>query len=91
MRTRKRDVLMRIKALDIVGNQCRGCGEQDRTVLTIDHIEGRDDGDNRSGTALRRAIVRGDVNLSSVQTLCANCHHRKSAGVDLELWADFLS
>lgn len=82
---------MRIKALEILGGQCRGCGEQDKAVLTLDHIDGREDGDSLSGTALRRAVVRGEADLTNLQVLCANCHHRKSSGVDLDLWEHYLT
>jgi len=72
-------MLMRIKALEILGNKCSLCNECDITLLEIDHIHSyrRSDGP-RAGYALFKAIYNKSVNISQLQLLCIKCHKEKS-------------
>lgn len=69
---------VRDEALDLLGGRCVRCGEADRVVLDIDHIDGSGhvDGRNRGGLKLVRKVR---ANPGQFQLLCCNCHRRKTA------------
>lgn len=66
------------------GGTCKGCGTNELTVLTIDHIN--DDGARKrkskqdsSGRAFYLQLVK-EARRRDLQILCANCQLRKQAG-----------
>lgn len=73
--------VLRIKALDILGNKCIRCGFSDARALQIDHIHGggwqerKTPGYNRR--QVERKIVAGETH--DYQLLCANCNWIKRA------------
>lgn len=73
------DQATKLKAFEILGNQCAWCGFTDIRALNVDHVNG---GGNKERQELRdrrkihRKIVEG--NTSDYQLLCANCNAIKS-------------
>jgi hypothetical protein len=66
---------IRLKALDILGGKCVECGFDDKRALQIDHKAGNGNKERNNGLEvgkLYRAIVRGKVDLTKYQVLCAN-------------------
>src|SRR3990167_8538164 len=74
MYDRARHLDLRIKALEILGNKCRKCGEQNLIVLQIDHISGGGRTELRkiSTRGVYRKILKGET--GGYQLLCANCN-----------------
>lgn len=75
----KRSASLRTEALNLLGGCCVRCGETDFRVLQINHIQG--DGLHHhaargynSGTNLVRKIIKGLVDHTTLEILCANCH-----------------
>lgn len=68
----------RAAAWDVLGNQCRTCGETDPVVLQLDHVhgDGYTEGRNRGGNKTFPLVI---ANPARFQLLCANCHCRKTA------------
>lgn len=67
----------RQEAIDALGGKCIRCGEEDRRVMQIDHIEGGGASDKRTrGSWQRLRAVPNEV--ERFQLLCANCHARKT-------------
>jgi len=69
-------------AVVYLGSKC-GCGEDDPSVLHIDHIFGGGEAERREGVlgrSLYRAILRGERD-GELQLLCANCHRIKGKGL----------
>jgi hypothetical protein len=73
------------------GYVCVGCGETDKDVLTIDHV-------NNDGAAHRREIGAGwpiypwlvSNNFPpGFQVLCANCQMRKLRKMIADAWPDW--
>lgn len=65
--------LLRLKALDMLGNKCEQCGNTDVRVFQFHHINGNGGNGNKredSGTTYRR-IING---ANDIILLCANCH-----------------
>lgn len=53
---------------------CARCGFSDFRALQLDHVLG-DGGKERAGRKkINRAIVRGQIDISRYQVLCANCN-----------------
>ncbi len=65
----------------LLGGACRCCNVSDPFKLHVDHVH--DDGSVRrrlgekTGTHLYEKILRGELNLSDFQVLCANCNYSK--------------
>ena len=60
------------------GQKCVDCGENDPTVLELDHVSGekyRNIGDMMSGYGWDRILEE----IRKCQVRCANCHRRKTA------------
>lgn len=72
----------RLALLRMVGLTCARCGESDLPVLHIDHIIPRPtDTRSRGGPGTQTLLSQlrsGKDRLSNLQTLCANCHMRKT-------------
>jgi len=69
----------RITSIDTLGGECVVCGNRDLRVLQIDHVIPTKLSHDRTAGARRReherrAIARGEVDLGTLQVLCANCH-----------------
>jgi hypothetical protein len=73
---------VRAKALSLLGGRCVVCGEDDPTVLDIDHKLGGGTQERRAGRHHRqlwRALINGTEDVKLYQILCANDHRRKDA------------
>ena len=66
--------LLRLRALETLGNKCVRCGFSDPRALQIDHINGGGSKEMKSkgNYKIYRDIVLG--NLNGYQALCANCN-----------------
>ena len=81
-------------ALNLLGGcQCVGCGEEDISVLTVDHIHS--DGAARRlageghGTGLYYNLINGRASLDGLRVLCANCQLRaRMFGPETTNWVD---
>ena len=67
------------KVVALLGGKCKRCGyDTNIHALQIDHLElVRRSPQHRGGTSgaeLYRKIVNGEISISKVQLLCANCH-----------------
>lgn len=74
---RHRSCSMREKVLQLLGNRCANCGNNDSRVLQLDHKFGATEKQGeylRSGTALYEALACGRKKLLDFQLLCANCN-----------------
>jgi hypothetical protein len=61
------------------GNQCAGCGEDDYTKLTIDHINGGGNAHRREMTGnLIDHLYNNLINRDVYQVLCYNCNCSKN-------------
>lgn len=79
----------RLDGLAAMGARCNCCGETEPAFLTLDHVDGREDGDRETGAkAWLRAARR---HWRGYQILCWNCNAAKhfqgvcphQAGADL--------
>ena len=73
-------MLTTIQCYKMLGGVCKCCGILDPYKLNIDHIN--NDGaihrkTHRTGVGLCRKIIRGDLEQSLFQLLCANCNYSK--------------
>lgn len=72
----------RAELLALFGSACRRCGNDDRRVLELDHVNGGGTAerlaDLRRGIHDRRFIEHVRADLASYQLLCANCHRIKT-------------
>lgn len=78
--SRKSYQILRDAIIANYGNKCSNCGEADRNVLQLDHV-------NNDGAAHRRQLgdkakvwrwARKNGYPSTLQLLCANCHAAKT-------------
>ena len=70
----------RRKALEVLGNKCVRCGFNDWRALQIDHKFGcgsRKTGTRLSSSALYMGLIKGTIDRSVYQILCANCNYIK--------------
>lgn len=71
----------RIKFIETYGNKCSCCGETIKMFLTLDHINGRTDGELK--TPYKEAIL--NIDEKKYRVLCCNCNagreHRSSNGI----------
>lgn len=65
---------IRDRAIENLGGACVVCGETERVVLEIDHIN--NDGKHERGQLKFRRAATG--NIDGLQILCSNCHARKT-------------
>ncbi len=77
---KKRTVELRKEALEALGGKCVRCGFSDSDALQIDHIYGTENGTRelRKTRSKYLAILRGAVDRTELQVLCANCHMIKT-------------
>lgn len=71
------------KAMDVLGGECKSCGERDLDVLSVDHITPI--GKKRNGIVgakIYRMILKGMI--ENLQILCFNCNQEKAASAPLE-------
>lgn len=70
----------RSRAIDILGGACQKCWNMDRRVLQIDHVlhDGAAERKTLSQNLLCGRIVKGKVDISRYQILCANCNRLKT-------------
>lgn len=70
---------LRVAFLELYGNFCHGCGEEDMVLLTLDHVKGQR-GQKREGSdkAYRRAVKT--FNLAEFRVLCHNCQYLHRIG-----------
>jgi LSD1 subclass zinc finger protein len=80
--TERRDIAIKIYALDMLGGQCVQCGERRVFALEFDHIVPTRKRDNYhtkpSELHVGNSIFFGHENLFDIQILCASCHRIKS-------------
>lgn len=73
--------VLRKLALEVYGNRCEWCGEEEG--LQFDHVYGdglRDRQKNRPNAMIRKIAVAGQRQASpALQLLCTNCHRSKGA------------
>lgn len=66
----------REQALLALGGKCASCGNADKRVLQIDHVNGGGNSDRKgSRVSVLNRVISGE---SGFQLLCANCHCIKS-------------
>lgn len=66
----------REQALLALGGKCASCGNADKRVLQIDHVNGGGNSDRKgSRVSVLNRVISGE---SGFQSLCANCHCIKS-------------
>ena len=75
------DTKLRENILNLLGNECKECGEKDPRVLHIDHINGggtKERSKFKSHRSYAFSVYR-KIKLGSreYQILCANCNSRK--------------
>lgn len=67
---------MRAEVLEKLGNKCVECGERDRRVLQIDHIDGGGGKEQKTITGNRYKYYL-EHDCEGLQILCANCNQLK--------------
>lgn len=69
---------LRIKAYNLLGNQCDCCGEKCVDFLTVDHKNNNGNKHRkeigRSSDVLNRAVIKHPNPTTEYRLLCANCH-----------------
>lgn len=63
---------------EVLGNKCVQCGEADRDILQVDHIDPREKRFEigRLTFAIHESLLRDELKLC--QILCCNCHRKKT-------------
>lgn len=89
-RMRARVKRVRSELISLLGEVCAFCGEQDASVLRVDHKapilrRGRQVSGTTMGGILA-ALKKGTENPFNLQLLCANCHNRKTRTERLSLF-----
>lgn len=75
----------RREVLNILGDLCVCCGEDNLAVLEIDHVH--NDGAEERTKSLRditmfaKGLRTGELDKDRYQLLCANCHTAKTHGI----------
>ena len=64
----------RVNAIIKLGAMCIKCGYDDIRSLHIDHVNGDGKGERKKRKSVNRSIVKGLVDISRYQLLCANCN-----------------
>lgn len=70
----------REKAFEKLGHECRICGEKDKNVLEIDHVNNDGSEKRKSGEDmnLTNRVYTGVRSVRDLQILCANCNAVKA-------------
>lgn len=77
---RKRQSFSRLKCIELLGNKCKNCGNNDIRILCIDHING---GGNKErlkfgGSYFMKILKEIEENNDiKYQLLCCNCNQIK--------------
>ena len=72
-REKKKEILDRL--FEMLGYVCAACGESDRTVLTVDHINNDGHLDRHRGSmGWKREIVKGLRPIKDYRILCHSCN-----------------
>lgn len=68
----------KIKFLEMYGNRCSCCGEENKKFLTIEHLLGQHNSPRRDGSleAYRKALAKYEPEIYTI--LCWNCNCGKS-------------
>ena len=75
----------RSRAMDVLGGKCSECGNDDKRVLQIDHVNGGGRQHRLFGSGGAEKIVRQIINGTTdrdYQLLCCNCHQLKTFWTD---------
>ena len=66
---------LQTKALNLLGGKCVRCGETDRRVLQINHLNGTGGGEDRyNQRKFLRSLVKGQRSTDNLEVRCANCN-----------------
>lgn len=79
----RRNLALKLEALDLLGGKCFKCGLTNYRMLQIDHIKPlrrRSHGlsHNSNGASFYVALLDGKEDVSNLQVLCANHHAQKT-------------
>ena len=66
----------RTEVLNFLGGQCVACGESDRRVLQINHLDGGGKETQRNPMEFVRSILEGRRSVDDLEVRCANCNIR---------------
>lgn len=72
-RQRLRNARLRAAVIAAYGGECACCGERTPEFLAIDHVNGREPGDDRTGVKLYAWLVRHRF-PEGYRVLCHNCN-----------------
>lgn len=67
----------KVRAYEVLGNICKACGESDKDLLCVDHINNDGSDERRQGISrikIFNEIIKGSVRY---QLLCFNCNQKK--------------
>lgn len=77
---RKHCINLRSKLYSLLGDKCIICGENDKDVLQLDHINNDGKRDRLKFTGLqsyREYLKEPEISKHRLQILCANCNIKK--------------